>query len=194
MWVILIPNEYNFLHIVNSYVCRIRHIIGYGRTIPKWNKPEILICLMGGLFIHRINRKYCCGFGCGCGALTIGAATDAASATFRVDESTTITTLPPPVPRSTRPLRRNSTTLVKRNLLSSITIRHPHRQIGHGNINKTISQLLVDPLTPRLQRSPTKSRLRRTSSSRRPLIVRGCIDKNVRKNISPKLNFEVWKL
>jgi len=23
---------------------------------------------------------------------------------------------------------------------------------------------------------------------------RGCIDKNIRKNISPKLNFEVWKL
>ena len=53
----------------------------YGRTIPKWNKPEILICLMGGLFLNGINRKYCCGFWCGCGALTIGAATDAASAT-----------------------------------------------------------------------------------------------------------------
>ena len=91
--------------------------------------------------------------------------------TFRLDESTTTTTLPPPVPRSTRPLRRNSTTLVKHNLLLSITIRHPHRQIEHGDINKTISQLLVDPLTLRLQRSPTKSRLRRTSSSRRPLIV-----------------------
>jgi hypothetical protein len=25
-------------------------------------------------------------------------------------------------------------------------------------------------------------------------VVRGCIDKNIRKNISPKLNFEVWKL
>jgi hypothetical protein len=25
-------------------------------------------------------------------------------------------------------------------------------------------------------------------------ICRGCIDKNIRKNISPKLNFEVWKL
>jgi hypothetical protein len=25
-------------------------------------------------------------------------------------------------------------------------------------------------------------------------IARGCIDKNIRKNISPKLNFEVWKL
>ena len=24
--------------------------------------------------------------------------------------------------------------------------------------------------------------------------TRGCIDKNIRKNISPKLNFEVWKL
>jgi hypothetical protein len=23
---------------------------------------------------------------------------------------------------------------------------------------------------------------------------RGCIDKNIRKNISPKLNFKVWKL
>jgi len=90
--------------------------------------------------------------------------------TFRLDESTTTTTLPPPIPRSTRPLSRNSTTLVKHNLLSSITICHPHRQIGHGDINKTISQLLVDPLTPRLQRLPTKSRLRRTSSSRRPII------------------------
>ena len=126
---------------------------------------------MGGLFLNGINRKYCCGFGCGCGALTIGAATDAASATFRLDESTTTTTLPPPVPRSTRPLRRNSTTLVKHNLLLSINIRHPHRLIGHGDINKTISQLLVDPLTPCLQRSPTKHHLRRASSSRRPLII-----------------------
>jgi hypothetical protein len=25
-------------------------------------------------------------------------------------------------------------------------------------------------------------------------VDRGCIDKNIRKNISPKLNFEVWKL
>ena len=91
--------------------------------------------------------------------------------TFRLDESTTTTTLPPPVPRSTRPLRRNSTTLVKHNLLLSINIRHPHRLIGHGDINKTISQLLVDPLTPCLQRSPTKHHLRRASSSRRPLII-----------------------
>ncbi len=39
---------------------------------------------MGEIFQNEINRKYCCGFGCGCGfafALTIGAATDAASAT-----------------------------------------------------------------------------------------------------------------
>ena len=36
---------------------------------------------MGGLFQNGINRKYFCGFGCGCEALTIGAATDAASAT-----------------------------------------------------------------------------------------------------------------
>jgi len=43
MWVILIPNDYDFLLILNSYVCRIRHIIGYGRTIPKWNKPDILL-------------------------------------------------------------------------------------------------------------------------------------------------------
>jgi hypothetical protein len=91
--------------------------------------------------------------------------------TFRLDESTTTTTLPPPVPRSTRPLRRNSTTLAKHNLLLSINIRHPHRLIGHGDINKTISQLLVDPLTPCLQRSPTKHHLRRASSSRRPLII-----------------------
>jgi len=47
--------------------------------------------------------------------------------TFRLDVSTTTTTLPPPVPRSTRPLRRNSTTLVKHNFLLSINIRHPHR-------------------------------------------------------------------
>jgi hypothetical protein len=90
--------------------------------------------------------------------------------TFRLDESTTTTNLPPFVPRSTRPLRRNSTTLVKHNLLLSINIRHPHRQIGHGDINKTISQFVVDPLTPRSQRPPTKGRLRRASLSRRPLI------------------------
>jgi len=48
-------------------------------------------------------------------------------ATFCLNESTTTTTLPPPVPWSTRPLRRNSTTLVKHNLLLSINIRHPHR-------------------------------------------------------------------
>jgi hypothetical protein len=57
MWVILIPNEYIFLLILNSYVCRIR------------------------LFQNGIIRKYCCGFGCGCGALTIGGAADAVSAT-----------------------------------------------------------------------------------------------------------------
>jgi hypothetical protein len=57
-------------------------------------------------------------------------------------------------------------TLVKHNLSSSITIRYPHRQIGHGDIDKIISQLLVDLLTLRLQRLPTKSRLGRTSSSR----------------------------
>jgi hypothetical protein len=33
----------------------------------------------------------------------------------------------------------------------------PHCQTGHGNINKIIYQLLVDHLTPRLQRLPTKS-------------------------------------
>jgi hypothetical protein len=90
MWVKLIHNEYDFLLILNSYVCRIRHIIGYGRNIPKWIKQEILLWVwvwlwgMGGIFQNGINRKYCCGFGCGCGfafALTIGAATDAASAT-----------------------------------------------------------------------------------------------------------------
>ena len=78
-----------FLVILNSYVCRIRHIIGYGWDIPKWNKKEILLWVrvwlwgMGGLFQNGIYRKYCCGFGCGCEfafALTIGA-TDAASAT-----------------------------------------------------------------------------------------------------------------
>jgi hypothetical protein len=49
-------------------------------------------------------------------------------------------------------------TLTKYNLLSSIIIHRPHRQTGHGNINKIIYQLLVDHLTPRLQRLPTKSR------------------------------------
>ncbi len=107
--------------------------------------------------------------------------------TFRLDESTTTTPLPPPVPRSTRPLRRNSTTLVKHNLLLSINIRHPHRLIGHDNINKTISQLLVDPLTPCLQRSPTKHHLRRASSPRQtcvpncPTAVPTC----VRMNLAP---------
>ena len=38
--------------------------------------------------------------------------------------------------------------------------------IGHGDINKTISLLLVDFLTLRLQRLPTKSRLGCTSLSR----------------------------
>ena len=90
--------------------------------------------------------------------------------TFCLDESLPTATLLPLVPQSTRPLRRNYTTLTKYNLLSSIIIRHPHRQIGHGNINKIIWQLLGDLLTPRLQRLPTKSRLRCTSSSCRPLI------------------------
>ena len=57
-------------------------------------------------------------------------------------------------------------TLIKYSLLSSITIRRPHRQIGHGDINKTIKQLLVDLLTPRPQRLLTKSRLGHTSLSR----------------------------
>jgi hypothetical protein len=90
--------------------------------------------------------------------------------TFRLDESLPTTTLLPLVPQSTRLLRRNCTVLTKYNLLSSITIRHPHHQIGHGDINKIILQLLGDFLTPRLQRLPTKSRLRRTSSSRCTLI------------------------
>ena len=58
--------------------------------------------------------------------------------TFRLDKSVPTTTLPSRIPRSTLLLRRNSTTLSKYNLLSSITICHPHRPIGHGNINKTI--------------------------------------------------------
>ena len=91
--------------------------------------------------------------------------------TFRLDKSPTTTTLPPPVPRSTRSLRRNFATLVKKNLFSSITIRHPHHQIGCGDINNIIAQLSVDLLTPHLQHLPTNSHLRRTSSSRRPLII-----------------------
>ena len=90
--------------------------------------------------------------------------------TFRLDESLPTTTLLPPVPQSTRLLRRNYTTLTKYNLSSSIIIRRRHRQIGHGDINKIISQLLGYLLTPRLQRLPTKSRLRRTSPSRCTLI------------------------
>jgi hypothetical protein len=90
--------------------------------------------------------------------------------TFRLDESRTTTTLLPPVPQSTRLLRRNHTTLPKYNLLSSITIRRRHRQIGRGDINKIILQLLGDLLTPRMQRLPTKSRLGRTALSRCPLI------------------------
>ena len=90
--------------------------------------------------------------------------------TFRLDESLPTTTLLPPVPQSTRLLRRNHTTLTKYNLVSSITTRRRHRPIGHGDINKIILQLLGDLLTPHLQRLPTKSRFRRTSSSRRPLI------------------------
>jgi len=77
--------------------------------------------------------------------------------TFRLDESIPTTTLLPPVPQSTRLLRRNHTTLTKFNLVSSITIRHHHHQIGHGNINKIILQLLGDLLTPHLQRLPTKA-------------------------------------
>jgi hypothetical protein len=55
---------------------------------------------------------------------------------FRLDKSVPTTTLPSLVPRSTLLLRRNSGTLIKYNLLSSITIRRPHRPIGHGDINK----------------------------------------------------------
>ena len=80
--------------------------------------------------------------------------------TFRLDESLPTTTLLPSVPQSTRLLRRNHTTLTKYNLVSSITIRRHHRQIGHGDINKIIFQLRGDLLTPHLQRLPTKSRLR----------------------------------
>ena len=92
------------------------------------------------------------------------------SITFRLDKSLPTTTLLPSVPQSTQLLRRNHTTLTKYNLVSSITIRRRHCQIGHGNISKIILQLRGDLLTPHLQRLPTKSRLRRTSSSRRPLI------------------------
>ena len=91
--------------------------------------------------------------------------------TFCLDESLPTTTLLPPVPQSsTQLLHRNHTTLTKYNLLSSITIRRRHPQIGHGDINKIILQLLGDLLTLRLQRLLTKSRLRCTSLSRRPLI------------------------
>ncbi len=45
--------------------------------------------------------------------------------TFRLDKSVPTTTLPPLVPRSTRLLRRNHSTLTKYNLLSSITIHRP---------------------------------------------------------------------
>ncbi len=42
--ILIIPNEYDFLLILNSYVCRIRYILaGCGRTIPKWNNPYILL-------------------------------------------------------------------------------------------------------------------------------------------------------
>jgi hypothetical protein len=58
--------------------------------------------------------------------------------TFRLDKSVPTTTLPSLVSRSTLLLRRNSTTLINYNLLSSITIHRPHRQLGHGDINKTI--------------------------------------------------------
>ncbi len=67
---------------------RIRDIFaGCGGTIPKWNYPEILLWVwadyskmelsvnivvgLGGLFQNGIICKYCCGFGCGCGALTL---------------------------------------------------------------------------------------------------------------------------
>ena len=77
--------------------------------------------------------------------------------TFRLDESIATTTLLPPVPQSTRLLRRNHTTLPKFNLVSSITISRCHRQIGHSDINKIILQLLGDLLTPHLQHLPTKA-------------------------------------
>ena len=91
----------------------------------------------------------------------------------------------PSVPQSTRFLRRNHTTLTKYNLVSSITIRRCHHRIGHGDINKIILQLLGDLLTPHLQRLPTKSRLRRTSLSRRPLIF----VTNNQKKIAPAPRF-----
>ena len=90
--------------------------------------------------------------------------------TFRLDESLATTTLLlPSVPQPTRLPRRNHTTLTKYDLVSSITIRRRHRQLGHGDINKIILQLWGDLLTPRLQ-CCRQNRLRRTSSSRRPLI------------------------
>jgi hypothetical protein len=110
--------------------------------------------------------------------------------TFRLDESLPTTTLLPPVPQSTQLLRRNHTTLTKYNLLSSITIRRRHRQIGHGNINKIILQLLGDLLTPRLQRLPTKSCLRRTTSSRCPLIF----VTNNQKKLAPAPRLVVCKI
>ncbi len=47
------------------------------------------------------------------------------SGTFCLDKSVPTTTLPPLAPRSTRLLRRNHSTLIKYNLLSSITTHRP---------------------------------------------------------------------
>ncbi len=58
-------------------------------------------------------------------ALVLRAPIERQHDTFRLDKSVTTTTLPPLVPRSTRLLRRNHTTLTKYNLLSSITIHRP---------------------------------------------------------------------
>ena len=68
--------------------------------------------------------------------------------TFRLDESLPTTTLLPPASQSTQLLRRNQTTQMKYNLLSSIALCSRHPQIGHGDINKIILQLLDDLLTP----------------------------------------------
>jgi hypothetical protein len=61
----------------------------------------------------------------------------------------------------------------------------PHRQIGHGDINKTIQQLLVNHLTLCPQRLPTKSR----SEAQHCLAVPSALRHKKKKTIAPEPRF-----
>jgi len=135
----------------------------------------------------RHAHSWC--FGCSVGWLPIDWTGDrweqnCNCCTFCLDESIPTTTLLPPVPQSTRLLRRNHTTLTKYNIVSSITILCCHCQIRHGDINKIILQLLGDLLTPHLQRMLTKA----TSDAHHRLVVLSSSSQTTKK-IAPAPQF-----